>query len=156
METALVPILKPTFLTLKEVMDIHDEMIRRYGGKRGIRDSALLESSLTMPRAGIVGQYLHNDLFEMASAYLFHFSRNRPFYAANDRTAIGAALVFLGMNGQEVHADAREFHDLLNAVVQHKAEKEIVAWFLRSHASASQESPFPEMASDASRASDAD
>jgi death-on-curing protein len=92
----------------------------------------------------------------MASAYLFHFSRNRPFYAANDRTAIAAALVFLRMNGQDLHADAREFHDLLNAVVQHKADKEIVAWFLRSHASASQESPFPEMAGDTTAASDPD
>jgi death-on-curing protein len=147
-ETALVPTLKPTFLTLKEVMDIHEEMIRRYGGKRGIRDSALLESSLTMPRAGIVGQYLHNDLFEMASAYLFHFSRNRPFYSANDRTAVASALVFLRMNGQDVHADSREFHDLLNAVVQHKADKDIVAWFLRSHAEARPEAAAADLAAE--------
>jgi len=133
LETAPPIALKPAFLTLKEVMDIHDEMARRYGGKRGIRDSALLESSLTMPRTGIVGQYLHNGLFEMAAAYLFHFSRNRPFYSANDRTAVTAALVFLRVNGYEVHGPARELHDLVNAVVQHKADKEIVAWFFRTH-----------------------
>lgn len=134
METTPSITLKPAFLTLKEVMEIHDEMIRRYGGKRGIRDSALLESSITMPRSGIVGQYLHNSLFEMAAAYLFHFSRNRPFFAANDRTAVTAALVFLRVNGYEVQGPAQELRDLVNAVVQQKADKEIIAWFFRAHA----------------------
>ena len=150
-------VLKPVFLTLKEVMDIHDDMVRRFGGKRGIRDSALLESSLTMPRAGIVGQYLHVDVFEMAAAYLFHFCRNRPFFSANDRTAVTTALVFLRMNGQEIHANALELHDLLNAIVQHKADKEIAAWFLRSHAHAiTPEAPaLPQAADSKPPASDA-
>lgn len=144
METTPSPALKPAFLTLKEVMDIHDEMVRRYGGKRGIRDSALLESSITMPRSGIVGQYLHNSLFEMAAAYLFHFSRNRPFFAANDRTAVTAALVFLRVNGYEVQGPAQELQDLVNAVVQHKADKEIIAWFFRTHASPADVAVLPE------------
>ncbi len=135
--------LKPVFLTLKEVMDIHEEMVRRYGGQRGIRDSALLESALTMPRTGIVGQYLHEDLYAMAAAYLFHFCRNRPFFAANDHTAVVAALVFLRLNGIGVAGNHRELADLVNAVIQQKADKEIVAWFLRSHSEALAEGPLP-------------
>lgn len=149
MESAPALALKPAFLTLKEVMDIHDEMVRRYGGKRGIRDSALLESSLTMPRTGIVGQYLHNSLFEMAAAYLFHFSRNRPFFSANDRIAVAAALVFLRVNGYEVHGPAQELHDLVNAVVQQKADKEIVAWFFQTHSEPAHASALPESSAEA-------
>lgn len=141
--------LKPAFLTLKEVMDIHDEMVRLYGGKRGIRDSALLESSLTMPRTGIVGQYLHTSLFEMAAAYLFHFSRNRPFFSANDRTAVASALIFLRVNGYEVRCPARELHDLVNAVVQQKADKEIVAWFFQTHSRPTGAPDLPEGAAEA-------
>jgi death on curing protein len=133
--------LRPVFLTLKEVMDIHEEMVRRYGGRRGIRDSALLESSLTMPRTGIVGQYLHEGLYAMAAAYLFHFCRNRPFYAANDRTAVGAALVFLRLNGIAVSGSPRELADLVTAVVQQKADKDIVSWFFESHAKPLEEGP---------------
>lgn len=132
---------KPVFLTLKEVMDIHEEMVRRYGGRRGIRDSALLESALTMPRSGIVGQYLHDGLFAMAAAYLFHFCRNRPFYSANDRTAVVAALVFLRINGIHVAGDGQEFRDLVSAVVQQKADKAIVAWFFESHSTYLAEGP---------------
>ncbi len=135
---------KPVFLTLKEVMDIHDAMVKRYGGRRGIRDSALLESALTMPRSGIVGQYLHADLYEMAAAYLFHFCRNRPFHSANDRTAVVAALVFLRMNGLGVAGSPQELADLVSGVVQQKAGKEIIAWFFRSHAEALAEGPLPQ------------
>jgi len=139
---------KPVFLTLKEVMDIHEEMVRRYGGQRGIRDSALLESCLTMPRSGIVGQYLHQDLYEMASAYLFHFCRNRPFHSANDRTAVVAALVFLRMNGIRITGNARELADLVNAVVEQKAGKDILSWFLRSHSEPLAEGPLPHPSDD--------
>lgn len=137
------PTFKPVFLTLKEVMDIHEVMVRRYGGRRGIRDSALLESALTMPRTGIVGQYLHNGLYEMAAAYLFHFCRNRPFHSENDRTAVVAALVFLRLNGIGVSGGARELGDLVNAVVQQNAGKDIVAWFFESHAQPLEEGPLP-------------
>lgn len=139
---------RPVFLTLKEVMDIHEEMVRRYGGKRGIRDSALLESVLTMPRTGIVGQYLHEGVYEMASAYLFHFCRNRPFYSANDRTAMTAALVFLHLNGFGVSGGHRELADLVTAVVQQKADKKIVSWFLESHAHPLDEGPLGAPASE--------
>jgi death-on-curing protein len=132
---------KPVFLTLKEVMDIHEDMVRRYGGRRGIRDSALLESALTMPRSGIVGQYLHEGLFAMAAAYLFHFCRNRPFYSANDSTAVVAAVVFLRINGIRVDANIQEFRDLVGAVVQQKADKAIIAWFFESHATPLAEGP---------------
>lgn len=132
---------KPVFLTLKEVMDIHEQMVRRYGGRRGIRDSALLESALTMPRSGIVGQYLHEGLFAMAAAYLFHFCRNRPFHSANDRTGVVTALVFLRINGVGVRGNSQEFHDLVSAVVQQKADKDIISWFFESHSYALAEGP---------------
>jgi len=42
----------PTFLTLDEVIEIHRDMIERYGGSPGIRDEGLLESAVAMPQAG--------------------------------------------------------------------------------------------------------
>ena len=44
------------FLTVSQVVEIHDEMLRRYGGLKGIRDENLLhpvDSAETQPfRAG--------------------------------------------------------------------------------------------------------
>jgi death-on-curing protein len=39
----------PIFLTLDNVIEIHREMIARYGGSDGIRDKGLLESAVATP-----------------------------------------------------------------------------------------------------------
>ena len=42
--------MSPDFLTLEEVLEIHDDQINRYGGASGIRDLGLLESALAQPQ----------------------------------------------------------------------------------------------------------
>lgn len=65
----------------------------------GIRDIHLLESALAQPEASFGGEWLHNDLFEMASAYAFHICQNHAFVDGNKRTALDVALTFLEANG---------------------------------------------------------
>ena len=88
----------PTFLTLDEVIEIHREMINRYGGSDGIRDKGLLESAVSTPQASFGDQFLHSDIFHMAGAYLFHIVKNHPFIDGNKRTGAMAAFVFLKLN----------------------------------------------------------
>ena len=89
----------PTFLTLAEVIDIHNNQIELYGGQNGVRDFGLLQSALAQPEASFAGQWLHEDIFLMASAYAFHICQNHPFFDGNKRTALASALVFLELNG---------------------------------------------------------
>lgn len=98
----------PEFLTLDEVLGIHADQIRRYGGSAGLRDLGLLRSALAMPQTTYDDEFLHGTIFEMAAAYLFHLARNHPFIDGNKRTALMITLVFLGLNGQrlEVKPDA--------------------------------------------------
>ena len=51
------------------------------------------------------GKYLHTGLFEMAAACAFHIAENHPFVDGNKRTALNAAIVFLGLNGFDVVDD---------------------------------------------------
>lgn len=44
------------------------------------------------------GNFLHNDVYEMAAAYAFHLCQNHPFLDGNKRTALASALVFLELN----------------------------------------------------------
>ena len=80
--------IEPEFLTLEDVLQIHKDQIEAYGGIRGIRDQGLLESAVMMPQATFGGEYLHQNLFEMASAYAFHIAENQPFLDGNKRTAL--------------------------------------------------------------------
>jgi death-on-curing protein len=123
----------PVFLNLAEVLEIHRDQIERYGGQPGIRDLGLLKSALAMPAAGFGGRYLHEDLFEMAAAYLFHITRNHPFFDGNKRTGAVAALVFLSLNDIEIEAEEDAFEQAVLAVGAGKWGKADVAAFLREH-----------------------
>jgi death-on-curing protein len=92
----------PIFLTLAEVIELHNRQILHFGGEIGIRDIHLLESALAQPEASFGGEWLHMDLFEMASAYAFHICQNHPFIDGNKRTALDAALTFLEANGKSI------------------------------------------------------
>lgn len=87
------------FLSVDDVLAIHENTITREGGMMGIRDPGLLESAVLMPQQRFDGEYLHCGLAEMSSAYLFHVAQNHAFLDGNKRTAVLSALVFLSANG---------------------------------------------------------
>jgi death-on-curing protein len=126
----------PAFLTLDEVLAIHADQIRRYGGKGGLRDLALLQSALGTTETTFEGDYLHTDLFEMASAYLFHIVRNHPFVDGNKRTGLMVALVFLGLNGLVLTVDPEELFELVSGVSTGEVAKAAVAVFMHRHSRA--------------------
>jgi death-on-curing protein len=123
----------PEFLTLDEVLALHADQIRRYGGATGLRDLALLQSAIAMPETSYGGEYLHGSVFEMAAAYLFHLARNHPFVDGNKRTALICALVFLGLNGQRLDANPNSLYALVDGVASGRVDKADVAVFLREH-----------------------
>ena len=120
---------EPIFLTLGEVLEIHKDQMHRYGGRPGIRDLDLLKSALAMPQAGVGEEYFHEDMLEMAAAYLFHIVRNHPFIDGNKRTGVVAALVFLALNGIEVDAEKAEFETLVRGIAEGRFGKDKVARF---------------------------
>ena len=91
----------PRFLTISEVMEIHNEEILSAGGLAGIRDIKLIESALGAPQASFGDKYLM-DIFEMAATYINSIAFNHPFIDGNKRTALAAALTFLFINGFEI------------------------------------------------------
>jgi len=124
--------MSPTFLTLDEILALHEDQIGRYGGRRGVRDLSLLASAMGMPAATFDGVLLHNDLFEMAAAYLFHIARNHPFVDGNKRTALAAALTFLWLNGFKLVADEAALTDLVVKVAVGEVTKSEAAVFLKA------------------------
>ena len=113
----------PRFLSLDNVVQLHDRLIRDYGGAAGIRDSSLLESALEMPRATFDGQFLHPSLAAMAGAYLFHLVANHPFIDGNKRVGAAAMLVFLKGNGAELQIGEAEFEALVWKVAASELSK---------------------------------
>jgi death-on-curing protein len=121
----------PTFLSLPEVLEIHEDQTARYGGTPGIRDIELLKSAVGMPSATYGGQFLHTHIHEMAAAYLFHLVQNHPFVDGNKRTGAVAALVFLALNGFDFYAPENDFAEMVLAVARGELDKADVAVFIR-------------------------
>lgn len=126
--------MKIRFLTVERVKQLHADAIKNYGGSEGLREPGMLDSALAMPKAGFGGNYLHEDVFEMAAAYLYHLVQNHPFIDGNKRVGLDAALVFLKLNGTEVIATQDEIVDMVLQVAQGRLHKPAIADFLRQHA----------------------
>ena len=108
--------MQPEFLEVEDVLQIHTDQMERYGGLLGLRDLGLLISAVSMPKAMHAGRFLHEDIFAMAGAYLFHITRNHPFLDGNKRAGAASALVFLDMHGIEVTADDDALYELVIGV----------------------------------------
>lgn len=93
------------FLTVDEVLSIHEALIEEFGGPSGIRDRGLLESALFRPRTGY-----YADLVEMSAALFESLLMNHPFVDGNKRVAFFATDVFLRMNGWKLKVHADEAH----------------------------------------------
>ena len=124
----------PQFLALDEVLAIHEDRIRKYGGSSGVRDLGLLESALGTVMATFGGEFLHQTLFEMGAAYLFNICRNHPFVDGNKRTALACSLTFLRLNGIRIKSGEDELYDLVIGVAEGRVSKAAVAVFLEEHA----------------------
>ncbi|MDE1890659.1 MAG: type II toxin-antitoxin system death-on-curing family toxin [Planctomycetota bacterium] len=123
---------KIVFLSLAEVVEVHNDQIQKYGGQDGIRDMNLLSSAVTMPYASFSGNFFHGNIFEMASAYAFHISQNHPFIDGNKRTALASALVFLELNGITIADPAGKLYDAMVSLASGKITKSEFAHILKS------------------------
>ena len=83
------------YLTVSQVIELHDVLIQEFGGMSGIRDMGLLESALAAPMMAVFGRELHQSVYDKAGAYLYHIARNHPFCDGNKRTSSSTALAFL-------------------------------------------------------------
>lgn len=108
--------MEPVFLSLDEVLEIHEQQIERYGGSAGLRDPAGLESAVATPQATFGGEFLHTSIPAMAAAYLFHLCQNHTFVDGNKRVGANAAVTFLLMNNWDPSFDEEELVELVLSV----------------------------------------
>ena len=92
------------YLTLGEVVELHQRILATSGGASGIRDLGLLESALAQPKATFAGADLHPTVIDKAAALGFSLVANHPFLDGNKRIGHAAMEAFLLLNGYEIDA----------------------------------------------------
>lgn len=101
------------YLTLVEVLAIHEDQILRYGGSYGVRDHGLLEAALFRPQTGY-----YADLIEEAAALWESLAQNHPFLDGNKRTAFAATYTFLAINDMMLIADADQTYAFISGLYE--------------------------------------
>ena len=70
------------YLTIDDILWIHDEQLRLYGGTVGVRDEGLILSALLRPQTGY-----YADVIEEAAALWESLAMIHGFVDGNKRTA---------------------------------------------------------------------
>jgi death on curing protein len=120
---------KQGFISTDEVLAIHANLIRRYGGLSGVRDRGLLESALARPFQSFNGEDLYPSLEQKAAAILESIVKNHPFIDGNKRTGYVLMRLLLLEFQKDILASENEKYDFVIAIASGKADfKEILDW----------------------------
>ena len=117
----------PLFLDVEDVIELHATQLEAYGGAAGLRARGLLESAVAQPLSSFGGEFVHDGLFSMAAAYLFHIVSNHAFVDGNKRTGMLCAVVFLDINGIAVNHPSEALYELTMGVAEGRIDKAAVA-----------------------------
>jgi len=96
------------YLTVGEVLQIHHQLIKDYGGNS--RGAAQRTPGVRVFRPQI-GYY--NNIAEEAAALMESLANNPPFLDGNKRVALATAHTFLLVNGFDLEVDPLEAYDFM-------------------------------------------
>jgi death-on-curing protein len=121
---------KLIFLNTKDLLDIHEFVINRYGGASGTRDLNLLDSAASQPKATFDGIFVHKDIYEMAAAYFFHIIKNHAFVDGNKRTGVACTNTFLILNGYEINLTGPQLYKIaINVAASITSKADLIKLF---------------------------
>lgn len=119
-----------TFLEFDRIVQLNKLATKTFGGADGIRDRGLIDSAINQPQASFGGQYLHENIFQMAAAYYYHISESQGFSDGNKRTGFLAMFSFLKLNGCDFIIPDDYLWPILIEVANGKKDKNNLADFL--------------------------
>ncbi len=113
------------FISIQDIMLMHDVLINRFGGSTGLRDRAGLEAALMRPQSGY-----YPDVIAQAAALFESLIINHPFIDGNKRIAFAAMDTFLRINNQKLNTDsAKAYRQIMHMFkVQELKFDHVDAW----------------------------
>jgi death-on-curing protein len=114
---------------LNDVLNIHDILIDKFGGTKGVRDQGALESAINRPYATFGELDLYSSQIEKAAAIFESVLINHPFLDGNKRTAYVLMKLILLEDGLDIYADQDEKYQMVISASKGDIRfAEIVKW----------------------------
>ena len=122
----------PRWISEKALLLLHEESLAVFGGARGLRDRALLESALARP-LNTHAYHPQSTLADLAASYAFGLARNHPFVDGNKRAAFLSIGLFLAINGARLIADQVDAIQTMMALADGSLdEKSLAVWIQKN------------------------
>ena len=120
------------YLSLAQLLRIHELLLDSSGGAAGIRDLGRVEAAIAQPRATFGEHDLYPTLVEKAAALAFSIIQGHPFIDGNKRAGHAAMAVLLRLNGQVIVATADDQEALVLGVASGSVSREgLVSWLAK-------------------------
>lgn len=121
------------WLSVSDIIVLHQKVVDKTGGSHGIRDIGLIESAVSRAYATFGG----NDLYETDEAKIaataYSLVSNHGFVDGNKRIGIAAMLLLLQLNGYNLQYSQQELIDLgLGLAAGNLDENDIQQW-IKAH-----------------------
>ena len=91
-------------IPIKEVEQLHQILIAKFGGSHGIRDKSALESALARPFQTFDKKELYPSVLEKGASLIESILVNHPFIDGNKRTGYTLLRLFLLQNAIDITA----------------------------------------------------
>ena len=118
------------YLSIEQILLLHELQMDRFGGSRGLRDRGGLESAAARPAMTFGGEDLYPDIAAKAAALMHSIVKNHPFVDGDKRVGISAAELFLELNGVRLSARDKDLEELTLSVGRAELDAESLAiWF---------------------------
>jgi death on curing protein len=116
-------------IQLSHVLTIHDILIERFGGSKGVRDTGILESAINRPFHTFDGIDLYKTSVEKAAAIFESIISNHPFIDGNKRTAYVLMRIMLLEGGNDISASEDDKYEfVINAAQGQLSFDQIIIW----------------------------
>jgi death-on-curing protein len=120
---------EPSWLTYDQILAVHSQLLRRFGGAPGLRDEGMLRSALQRPVSK--WHYEQADLASLAAAYAFGLAKNHAFADGNKRIAFMAMMLFLRKNGVRFAPDQAQATTItIGLAAGEVSEQSLARWIL--------------------------
>lgn len=121
------------YITLEQIIELHDLLVRETGGSHGVRDMGAVESAVAQPQMGFGGEELYPTLVEKAAALGFSLINNHAFVDGNKRIGLSATVALLRANGHDLKTSNDELEAVVLAVAAGEMARDEWTNWLRAH-----------------------
>ena len=118
------------YLSVDQLLRLHEKQIENFGGSAGVRDRGGLESAVARPAMTFGGEDLYGDLPAKAAALMHSLVMNHAFVDGNKRVGAAAAELFVMLNDSVLDATDSEMEQTTLAVARGEMDVEpLTIWF---------------------------